>query len=466
MKRAMGGLVSAVILTGGSGSRFGGEIPKQFVKIAGKTIIEHTLDRFQCFEHIDEIILVVHPAYIEFIKDIVLRNQYHKVKKVLNGGSTRQRSSYLGLQGCDPRCDRVLIHDAVRPFVSERIVNECINALDYYDAVDVAIPTSDTIIESISGHTIAGIPERSNLMRGQTPQAFRINVIKTAHELAVLENGDEALTDDCGLILKYGLGEVRIVQGEEKNFKITNPTDIFVADKIFQLNSVHLNNFKNLNDLRGKVIVIYGHTGGIGNQINAIASALGAKTYGFSRSNGINIEAYDNAVDSLAHVFLQEKSIDYVVNAAAIMQMGALAAKTVNEILEEISINYLGSINIVKASIGFLSQSKGSIALFTSSSYTRGRAFYSIYSSTKAAIVNFVQAMAEELIVKQIRINAINPERTATPMRLKNFGAEPAETLLTPEEVAYQTLQVLLSPLSGQIIDIRKTMNDLPGGDG
>ncbi|MGE5422006.1 MAG: SDR family NAD(P)-dependent oxidoreductase, partial [Ignavibacteriales bacterium] len=258
----------------------------------------------------------------------------------------------------------------------------------------------------------------------------------------------------------------RVVQGEEKNMKRTNPTDIFVADKIFQLNSVHLNSFQNLSDLQGKVIVIYGHTGGIGKQINAIASALGAKTYGFSRSNGFNIEAYDNAEDSLAQVFGQEKSIDYVVNAAAIMQMGALAAKTVNEIREEISINYLGSINVVKASIDFLGLSKGSIALFTSSSYTRGRAFYSIYSSTKAAIVNFVQAMAEELIAKQIRINAINPERTATPMRLRNFGAEPAETLLTPEEVAYQTLQVLLSPLSGQIIDIRKTMNDLPGGDG
>lgn len=90
--------------------------------------------------------------------------------------------------------------------------------------------------------------------------------------------------------------------------------------------------------------------------------------------------------------------------------------------------------------------------LFTSSSHTRGRALYSVYSSTKAAIVNFMQAVSEELFHDQVRINAINPERTATPMRFENFGKEPEETLLSPARVAEVSLQTLLSDLTGQVI--------------
>lgn len=120
--------------------------------------------------------------------------------------------------------------------------------------------------------------------------------------------------------------------------------------------------------------------------------------------------------------------IDYVVNTAAILKMGPLSSRNIEDIFYEVKTNYLGSVNVVKASIEFLRKTKGSILLFTSSSYTRGRQLYSIYSSSKAAIVNFVQGMAEELYSDSIRINALNPERTATPMRFENFGKEPIES--------------------------------------
>ena len=116
----------------------------------------------------------------------------------------------------------------------------------------------------------------------------------------------------------------------------------------------------------------------------------------------------------------------------------------------------MGSINVAKASIPYLLKTKGCILLFASSSYTRGRALYSTYSSTKAAIVNLTQALAEELYHDGIRINVINPERTATPMRYKSFGKEPDGSLLAPEKVAEACLNTLLSDYTGQVIDVRR----------
>jgi 2-C-methyl-D-erythritol 4-phosphate cytidylyltransferase len=109
-------------------------------------------------------------------------------------------------------------------------------------------------------------------------------------------------------------------------------------------------------------------------------------------------------------------------------------------------------VNVVQAGIPYLRATKGAILLFASSSYTRGRALYAVYSSTKAAIVNFVQAVSEELFHDQVRINTINPERTATSMRLANFGREPEATLLSAERVAEVALKTLLSDLTGQVI--------------
>ena len=103
-----------------------------------------------------------------------------------------------------------------------------------------------------------------------------------------------------------------------------------------------------------------------------------------------------------------------------------------------------------------LQKTGGSIALFTSSSYTRGRARSAVYSATKAAVVNLMQGLAEEYLPFHVRINAINPERTATPMRTENFGNEPAETLLNANAVAEATLVVLLSERTGQVIDVRR----------
>ena len=128
----------------------------------------------------------------------------------------------------------------------------------------------------------------------------------------------------------------------------------------------------------------------------------------------------------------------------------------INDVRKDIEINYIGAINVAKASIPYLQKTMGGILLFTSSSYTRGRALYSTYSSTKAGIVNLTQALAEELSSDKIKINVINPERTATPMRTKAFGKEPEDSLLSVEKAGKMSLKTLLSDLTGQVIDIRR----------
>jgi len=443
--------IYGIILAGGSGERLGFDIPKQFVKIAGKTVIEHTIDIFERHPLIDHIIIVVNPDFRFLMEEILLKNNYKKVIKILNGGITRRESSYIGISSIEEDDAIVLIHDAVRPFVNERIINESIEAAKKYGAVDVAIPSVDTIIKVDDDMFIEDIPPRRYMMKGQTPQSFRLSLIREAHEKVK----EEKVTDDCSLIVKGGFGKVYVVRGEERNIKLTYPEDIFLMERIFQLKT-HEVPAISLEGLSEKVMVVFGASKGIGKSIVDMAKGHGALVYGYSRKNGVDVRDYHSLEKVLKEIEEREGKIDFVVNTAAVLRMGKLEDRELDEIYEEIDINYLGTVNVAKAAIPYLKKSAGSLAFFTSSSYTRGRSLYSIYSSTKAAIVNLMQALAEELRDYGVRVNAINPQRTATPMRFKAFGKEPPETLLSPEEVAEATLKVLLSNLTGGVIDVRK----------
>ena len=322
-----------------------------------------------------------------------------------------------------------------------------------HDAVDVAIPSSDTIIKVDENNIIQSIPHRAYLRRGQTPQCFKLSLIKKAHELS---KDDKNFTDDCGLIVKYGLADVYVVDGDVENIKVTYPSDIFMADRLFQIRSSLYPEEQNLDNMEDKVIVIFGGTSGIGECTATLAREYGAKVFVASNSTGCDIRDYSAIEKFLKDVYSKTKRIDYVVNSAGVLRMGKLAERSIEEIQADIDINYTGSINVAKASIPYLKESKGSMQLYASSSYTRGRSMYSTYSSTKAGIVNLAQALAEELACDGIRVNVINPERCATPMRFKAFGKEPEGSLLQPEKVAEASLKTLLSDLTGQVIDVKR----------
>lgn len=441
-----------IILASGTGSRYNSDIPKQFIKIAGKTVLEHTVEIFENSDKIDEIILVITPDYRHIAENILLRNNFKKITKLLNGGATRKDSSYIAISSIEDEEANVLIHDCARPFLTEQIIDDCVKALDKYSAVDVAIPSADTIIKVKDG-IIDGIPDRASLMRGQTPQCFKLSLIKKAHEMS---KGDNNFTDDCGLIVKYNLADVYVVAGSGENIKITYPEDIFMADRLFQIRSSIYPEKTSLDKIKDKVIVIFGGTSGIGKCIVDLAQQYGAKIYSASTRLGCDITKYEDVCNFLEKVYKENNKVDYIINSAGILKMGKLLDREINDIRKDIEINYVGSINVAKASIPYLKETKGGLLLFASSSYTRGRALYSTYSSTKAGIVNLAQALAEELTSDNIKINVINPERTATPMRFKAFGQEPEGSLLQPEIVAEASLKTLLSDLTGQVIDVRR----------
>ena len=454
----------AIILASGAGERVGYHIPKQFIKIAGKTVLEHTLDVFERSPSIDEIFVITHPAHRILAEEILLRSRYRKVSRLLNGGATRRESAWNGISAIDVEREpdaRVLLHDAVRPFVTERIIRDCLLALETHGAVDVAIPAADTIIQVDEARFIRDIPPRKTLMRGQTPQAFRLGTIREAHRLAA-ESPDLSFTDDCGIVLHFGLSPVFVVQGDESNIKITYPEDIFLADKLFQLRAIeHVDPSPDqlvhqTAELAGKVVVVFGATKGIGAAIAEKAAAGGARVLGYARANGVDVADHAAVSRALAEAAAAAGRIDYVVNTAGVLRMGKLETRAPEAVDEEVAINYTGAVNVVRAAVPYLRDSRGGLLLFTSSSYTRGRALYSIYSSTKAAIVNLVQACSEELFDDGVRINCINPERTATPMRLENFGPEPEGSLLSAQRVAEVSLLTLASDLTGQVIYVTR----------
>ena len=240
--------------------------------------------------------------------------------------------------------------------------------------------------------------------------------------------------------------------------KLTYKEDTYLLDKFFQLRKSELNEIPlNESQLKDKVAVIFGGSYGIGEHTARMLQEKQAKVFCFSRSmNGVDVGKKEQVADALKKVFLQTHRIDYIINTAGVLNKEPLMCSDYQTIYNAVSTNYMGTINVAMEAYAYLKESKGKLVFFTSSSYTRGRAFYSIYSSTKAAIVNFVQAIAQEWEPFGIAVNCINPERTKTPMRVKNFGTEPENTLLSAEKVAIATIQSLVSEFTGQVIDVKR----------
>ena len=221
----------AIVLAGGSGRRMGNALPKQFLKVNERMIIEHTIDAFERSVRIDEIAVVSHPDYVEEMKGIIAANAWKKVGRVLLGGKERTDSTLSALRAYTEGDDRLLIHDGVRPLVSQEIIENVCDALMTCDAVNVVIPAVDTIIEVRDGAMVAA-PKRENLRQVQTPQGFKRAVLAQAFDRA-LEDPTFVATDDCGVVFKYAPDTtIKIVDGDTTNIKITYKEDLEFAKKI------------------------------------------------------------------------------------------------------------------------------------------------------------------------------------------------------------------------------------------
>ena len=221
-----------MILAAGSGSRTGLSTPKQFLPLGGKTVLEHSVQTFNDHPGIDEVVIVTATEFIERVQAIVKANGWTKVSAVLAGGKERFDSSLAAVRHFADNPDAVMLfHDAARPLVSERIISDAIKAMEMYDAVDVAIPAVDTIVQcNREGTHMESIQDRNLLWRMQTPQGFRQKTIQEAYRIA-LQDPQFTATDDCGTVLRY-LPDVKvgIVRGSERNIKLTYADDLSLLE--------------------------------------------------------------------------------------------------------------------------------------------------------------------------------------------------------------------------------------------
>jgi 2-C-methyl-D-erythritol 4-phosphate cytidylyltransferase len=224
--------IVAAVLGGGVGQRLGAGRPKQLLTLGGQTMVERCVAAFEAAPGVDEILVVMARGYTVEVAELLAG--YQKVTAVIAGGATRPESTRAALaeitEGGTDDCG-VLLHDAARPLVDQRIIADCVAALAVHDAAGVAVPASDTMVITENG-VMHSVPPRERLFRCQTPQCFRLPVIVRAHELAAADP-DFAPTDDCGVVLRYLPGTaVHIVPGSERNMKVTYPHDLAVAEAL------------------------------------------------------------------------------------------------------------------------------------------------------------------------------------------------------------------------------------------
>jgi len=234
--------VHAVILASGTGSRLGAPLPKQFHEIAGETVLERAVRPFRQHPAVDHVRVVIPGAHRDLAERTLAQwlaetdSSGRPIAELVEGGDTRSASSRAGIRTLDPD-DWVLVHDAARPFLAPAVIDRCLEALASASAVTVAIPSSDTVLQ-VEANTVLAIPDRDTLRMAQTPQGFHVGVIQRAHELffdELSQRGDAVrVTDDCGLILRYGLAPIRVVQGDPGNTKITYPDDLDRAEDLLR----------------------------------------------------------------------------------------------------------------------------------------------------------------------------------------------------------------------------------------
>ena len=216
-----------VIAAGGSGTRFGTDIPKQFNEIRGIPIIAHTISVFQNCDLISEIVVVTHKDYIVYCNDVAKNFGFTKIRSIISGGATRQQSVLKGLK--ELHTQYVLIHDAARPVITVDDITNCCNVVETFGACALGSRITDTVKVSSDGEFIDSTIDRSKLWAIQTPQCFeRENIIKH-HKNAAFEN--LTVTDDCMLAEHYGC-RIKLVESKGNNIKITNYSDLAVAEAL------------------------------------------------------------------------------------------------------------------------------------------------------------------------------------------------------------------------------------------
>ncbi|PAB57545.1 2-C-methyl-D-erythritol 4-phosphate cytidylyltransferase [Anaeromicrobium sediminis] len=221
---------TAIILAAGKGSRMKAQLNKQYLILKEKPILAHTISVFEESPLIDEIILVISEFEHDLCKNKILdKYKFKKVKKIVSGGKERQHSVLKGINAVNEKTDIVLIHDGARPLLTKNVIKKCVDSAKEYGAASVGVPIKETIKIMGKDKFVKYTPKRENVWVTQTPQAFSIEVIKRAHEVAIEQ---EILGTDDAMLVEHMGGDVKMVEGDYENIKITTPDDLITAEAI------------------------------------------------------------------------------------------------------------------------------------------------------------------------------------------------------------------------------------------
>jgi len=220
----------AIVPAAGSGNRMGRDISKQYLALGGRPLLIHTLSVLEACPLVDALIVVVPPPDVEAVRTGMLPSwNLKKLAGVVPGGKERQDSVRAGIEALDQETQLVVIHDAVRPFISAGLIESCIRAAAEGGASTVGVPLKDTVKEVAADGRVMRTCDRSLLWLTQTPQAFRRDIIENAHRAAARDNFRG--TDDASLVERLGIS-VRMIRGDYGNIKITTPEDLILAEAL------------------------------------------------------------------------------------------------------------------------------------------------------------------------------------------------------------------------------------------
>lgn len=219
--------ISSLIVAAGKGTRMRSSTKKQFLDLGGFPILFYSVGVFEKCNIIDQIVLVVNENDIDYCRNLVRQYNFRKVYKIISGGEIRQESVYNGLKALNGVSDIVLIHDGVRPFITEDIIIKSVENAKLYGSCVVGVPVKDTVKICDTDNFISSTPDRKLLWAVQTPQTFKYEIIMKAYESAISDNF--IATDDSMIAERLGY-KVKMINGDYKNIKITTPEDMLIAN--------------------------------------------------------------------------------------------------------------------------------------------------------------------------------------------------------------------------------------------
>ncbi len=432
--------VHAILLAGGAGDRFGADLPKQFIRLAGEPILLRSI-RTVAAAGIDDLVIVAHPDWIAETERELAAAGLSIPACVVAGGVTRNESTRNGLDALDSAPDDVvLVHDAVRPLVPLDVIRRSIAPVadGTADATDTVMLSADTLVIVEDGEVVE-IPERSRFRRGQTPQVFRASVLAQAYDAASIA-GDLSATDDCTLVLRYVPGvRVLAVAGDEMNLKITTRLDLVMADRMLQMRTLSTTDLPAASGLAGARVLVVGGTNGIGRSIADEAIALEARVVVEGRTTGLDVREAADVEARVAAAAASLGGLDHVVVTAGILRLGPVADAPPGVLAEVIDVNLTGTLNVARAAYRHLAAPGGRSPRSAGARHAGPPDYVPTPPRPMLVTSTWSRVWRMNGSAFGVRANVVSPERTDTLMRARAFPNESPDGLLAARDVADAT---------------------------